>query len=289
MLRRVAIAALPLLFVAAALGTVALSLSNGHVSPGPSVARAAPAPRPHRSALPRPPVGLVGAAARSAAIPILMYHVVAVPPANVPNPGLWVTPQVFTAEMRALRRAGYWAITLRQAWRAWTRGSALPRKPIVISFDDGYRGDYTHARPVLRHYGWPGVLNLELHNVAVNNLRAGQVRSLIRNGWEIDSHTVDHPDLTTLTPQRLRYELEASRAQIERRFGVHPYFFCYPYGRYNATVEAAVRAAGYLAATTEVEGFARPGDPFALRRVRVESWDTAASLLAKLVSERPPG
>ena len=105
---------------------------------------------------------------------------------------------------------------------------------------------------------------------------------LIADGWEVDSHTIDHPDLTTVSDARLAYELVASRHAIARRFGVDPEFFCYPYGRYDARVEAAVARAGHRAATTEDEGYATATKPFALPRVRVEDTDTPASLLARL-------
>jgi peptidoglycan/xylan/chitin deacetylase (PgdA/CDA1 family) len=237
--------------------------------------------------LPAAPAQVRGAAARSMPIPILMYHVVATPKPGTPNAQLWVPQSTFASEMAALRRAGYWAITLRQAYDGWTRGAPSPRRPIVISFDDGYLGDYTHARPVLRALGWPGVLNLELHNVGPRGLTAHEIRALIATGWEVDSHTVDHPDLTTVDAQRLRYELVASREAIQTRFGVPADFFCYPSGRYDPRVVDAVRAAGYLAATTTNEGYARGSDPFALSRVRVNASDTPATLLATLARERP--
>jgi peptidoglycan/xylan/chitin deacetylase (PgdA/CDA1 family) len=239
--------------------------------------------------LPAAPAQVRGAAARSMPIPILMYHVVATPKPGTPNAQLWVSQSTFASEMAALRRAGYWAITLRDAYAAWTRGAPLPRRPIVLSFDDGYLGDYTHARPVLRALGWPGVLNLELHNVGPGGLTAREIRALIAAGWEVDSHTVDHPDLTTVDAQRLRYELAASRKGIQTRFGVPADFFCYPSGRYDTRVIDAVRAAGYLAATTTNEGYARGTDPFTLSRLRVNSSDTATTLLATLARERPAG
>jgi peptidoglycan/xylan/chitin deacetylase (PgdA/CDA1 family) len=292
--RRFVIASLP--FVAAAVVVTLVLGSRSPVHHAVATASARPtkiAYRPplrprHEFRLPPAPAQLRGAAARRAAIPILTYHVVGTPAPGVPYPQLWVSPPVFAAEMAALRRAGYWGITLAQAWRAWTRGGSLPRRPVVVSFDDGYRGDYTHARPVLRRLGWPGLLNLELDNVHAGNLRASEVRGLIRSGWEIASHTIDHPDLTTVSAARVRYELTASLSELRRRFGVRTDFFCYPYGHYNATVEAAVRAAGYRAATTEDEGWATPAAPFALRRVRVDGSDTAATLLARLAAERPP-
>src|SRR5206468_7394183 len=196
------------------------------------------------------PAQVRGAAARRMPIPILMYHVIATPPPGSAYPGLWVPATTFAAQMERLRRAGYQAITLRAAYAAWHAGAPLPRRPVVVSFDDGYRGDYTHARPVLRRLGWPGVLNLELDNIRRGDLDARQLRALIADGWEIDSHTIDHPDLTKLGDRRLAYELRASRRELKRRFGVRAEFFCYPYGRYDATVERAVARAGYRAATT---------------------------------------
>jgi peptidoglycan/xylan/chitin deacetylase (PgdA/CDA1 family) len=223
-----------------------------------------------------------GAAARRAAIPILMYHVVSAAPAGVPFPELWVAQRTFAAQMHALRRAGYHAITLSTALRAWRRGGGLPRRPVVISFDDGYRSDFTHAGPVLRRLGWPGVLNLALANLRPGDITAPEVRRLIAWGWEIASHTLTHPDLTTLAPAALRHELVGSREEIERRFGQPVRAFCYPYGHYDAQVVAAVRAAGYRAATTENEGLGVGSQPFTLNRIRVNGSDTATTLLDRV-------
>jgi peptidoglycan/xylan/chitin deacetylase (PgdA/CDA1 family) len=69
-----------------------------------------------------------------------------------------------------------------------------------------------------------------------------------------------------------------SRARLRRVFGVPVNFFCYPSGSYDARVIAAVRKAGYLGATTTVEGLAVPGTPFSLRRIRIDGSDRAAAL-----------
>jgi peptidoglycan/xylan/chitin deacetylase (PgdA/CDA1 family) len=284
MVRRLAIACLPALAAGVILALV-IGSESGRPRATPIAAHAR-SPRAEPP-LPAAPNDVRGSAARRMPIPILMYHVVANRPPGSPYPGLWVRPRVFGAQMAALRRAGYWAISLGQAWRAWTRGGPLPRTPVVVSFDDGYLGDYTHARPVLRRLGWPGVLNLELDNVRPGDLDARQLRALIADGWEIDSHTIDHPDLTKLGGRRLAYELVASRRELERRFGVRADFFCYPYGRYDASVERAVARAGYRAATTEDDGYATAATPFALPRVRVQGGETPAELLARLRAERP--
>jgi peptidoglycan/xylan/chitin deacetylase (PgdA/CDA1 family) len=220
-------------------------------------------------------------------IPILMYHVVGTPRAGTAYPELWVTPGTFASEMAALHGAGYSAITLRRAFDAWRGGGSLPRRPVVLSFDDGYLGDYTHVRPVLARMRWPAVLNLVLNHLGAGGLTTREVRALIAGGWELDSHTLHHVDLTTLGAPQLRSELVDSRRALHSRFGVPVDFFCYPAGRYNDRVVAAVRAAGYLAATTTNEGYADGSQPFTLNRVRVNGQDTAHTLLAKLAAERP--
>jgi peptidoglycan/xylan/chitin deacetylase (PgdA/CDA1 family) len=209
-----------------------------------------------------------------------MYHVIGTARPGIPFPELWVTASDFSAEMKALAARGYHGVTLQQVWDAWHNGGLLPSKPVVVSFDDGYSGQYIDALPTLRALGWPGVLNLKLGNL--RDLHADRIRGMIAAGWEIDSHTINHPELTAIGPTQLRYELERSRARLRREFGVPANFFCYPAGRYDDTVIAAVKRAGYLAATTTDYGFARPGDTYVLGRVRVNGSDGASGLVRKL-------
>jgi peptidoglycan/xylan/chitin deacetylase (PgdA/CDA1 family) len=254
------------------------------VAKPPAAARTPKRPRT-RWRLPPAPADVRGERARRMRVPILMYHVIAKAPPGAANARLWVEPETFAAEMQALRRAGYHAITLRQAFDAWQHGGPLPRRPVVVSFDDGYLSQYRFARPVLRRLGWPGVLNLELRNLGKGGLTEHEVRSLLASGWELDSHTLTHPDLTTVSDAQLRVELAGSRRELRRRFGAGvAEFFCYPAGRYDARVLAAVRAAGYRGATTVDEGLATRAEPFALERVRVDADDTPAAVVARLAS-----
>jgi peptidoglycan/xylan/chitin deacetylase (PgdA/CDA1 family) len=278
-----------LLAVAAAVVTVVTggSSHDGGATGGHDLPAATPSGHRSRSAAAVPAGWVTGRAARTMPVPILMYHVIADAPAGTPYPQLWVGPALFRAQMLALHRAGYRAITLGQAFAGWEHGRPLPPRPVVLSFDDGYAGDATRAAPFLHRLGWPAVLNLELRNVQPGDLTVAQVRTLIADGWEVDSHTVDHPDLTTVGPSQLRFELVASRRELRRRFGVPADFFCYPAGRFNTTVVAAVRAAGYAGATTELPGSAKPGgDPYELPRVRVDAGESPSTLLAVLARER---
>jgi len=218
-------------------------------------------------------------------VPILMYHVISDPLPGSPYPDLYVPKDEFADQMRALKQAGYTAVTLQEWWNSWHAHGRLPAKPVIVSFDDGYHSHFANAYPVLRALGWPGVLNLELKNIRSDyGLTAPQVKTLVAAGWELDSHTIDHPDLTTVDAARLRHEVADSRAELKRRFGVPVNFFCYPAGRYDDAAIAAVRAAGYLAATTTAPGLARPNDAdrFTLPRVRVNNGVSGSALVGQL-------
>ncbi len=209
-----------------------------------------------------------------------MYHVVGTPRADTAYPDLWVTPADFKEQVAALRDAGYVGVTLGEVWDAWHGQGRLPARPVVLSFDDGDLSHVMNAAPVLEQAGWPGVLNLTVDHLGPKGLPNWGARRLLRDGWAIDSHTVSHADLTTLAPDALRRELAGSRAQIREKLGVTPRFFCYPAGRNNETVRAAVRAAGYDAATTVEPGLAsKQDDPMLLPRVRVQPGTSGSQLL----------
>lgn len=219
-------------------------------------------------------------------VPVLMYHAIGVPPAGAPYPELFVSGPGFRAQMAALSHAGYHPITLGRLWAAWHGRAPLPSRPVVLTFDDGYRGDYYRAMPALHRRGWPAVLNLLVANLHRRGwgLKTWMVRRMVANGWEIDSHTLTHPDLTTVSPTRLWGEVHGSRVALQRLFHVPVRFFCYPAGAFDPQVEAAVRRAGYLAATSELPGPAEPVQGDALHRIRVYGGETPAALLQSLTA-----
>jgi peptidoglycan/xylan/chitin deacetylase (PgdA/CDA1 family) len=214
-------------------------------------------------------------------VPVLMYHVIGTPPPSAPYPELFVSRRLFAAQIAALAGAGYHAVTLDRVWQAWHGRAPLPPRPVVLTFDDGYRGDFGAAMPILRRHRWPGVLNLLVANLHRHGwgLRTWMVRRMIQNGWEVDSHTLTHPDLATVSSRQLRREVRGSRVVLRRLFHVPVRFFCYPSGAFDAAVIAAVRRAGYLGATTEIAGLAQRSRPYTLARVRVAGGEPPEELL----------
>ncbi len=218
-------------------------------------------------------------------VPILMYHVIKAPTASTPMAELWTPAETFKATIELLKKEGYNGVTLDQVWQAWNGGPGLPAKPLVISFDDGYLSHTVTAKPILQAAGWPGVLNLEGKNIGKGGLTTNQVEGLIAAGWEIDSHTLTHPDLTASDDASLKTELVDSRKLLQEKFNVPANFFCYPAGKNDARVRAAVEAAGYKGATTVEPGIASKSDnPYELPRIRVNGTDSAATVAARVRS-----
>ena len=212
-------------------------------------------------------------------VPILEWHVLGEPPEGSPYPELYVSRSDFAEQIGWLAENGYEAVTLEQVEDAWWDGGRLPPKPVVLSFDDGYRPHFTYAMPLLHDLGWAGVLNLKAEG---SGLYRSNVEAMVGAGWEIASHTIDHLDLTSLDEEGLRRELVDSREMLKAEYGVAVRNFCYPAGRFDDEVIAAVEAAGYAGAMTQEREYADAGAPYEMGRysiLRSSGPDAAAEAL----------
>jgi peptidoglycan/xylan/chitin deacetylase (PgdA/CDA1 family) len=215
------------------------------------------------------------------AVPILLYHVIGDRPPGAPFPQLYVPERVFAAQMNELAHRGDHVITLQELYDHW-HGAPLPSKPVVVSFDDGFRNQYTRAMPTLKRHGWVGTLNLILAHLHEGTYGLGprEVVHMIDDGWEVDSHTLTHPNLPSLGPAQLQHEVAGSRHELHALFGIPVNFFCYPGGAYDATVIAATERAGYAGATTTNPGDATPfAGLYTLPRIHV----TAATVFGAVI------
>jgi peptidoglycan/xylan/chitin deacetylase (PgdA/CDA1 family) len=212
---------------------------------------------------------------RARTVPILMYHRVRVVAPWTPaiTRRLTVHPEVFARQMRWLKGHGYHAITQRRLFDALMCGRPLPRKPILITFDDGYRDTLTKAAPVLARLGMPAtayVISGRISNGDSSFLTWRQLEMLERRGVEIGSHTVSHRELTSLSDSEALAELVRSRRTLERRLGHRVPWLAYPIGAYDSRIERFARRAGYvLAVTTEWGTRQSARRPLALPRLRI--------------------
>jgi len=210
---------------------------------------------------------------RTLRVPILMYHRVGRLPTRpgLYGVGLTVQPRVFAAQMEWLVRHGFHAISMQQLFDAleWGR-PALPPRPVLITFDDGYTDVLWNAEPVLHRLHMPAtafVITDRIGGPDHSFLSWPQLRDLEADGFTIGSHTVHHLDLTRLSPAQAWLELSQSRRTLQRHLGVPVDWFAYPAGAEDPAVVRLVRRAGYLLAVTTQPGFVQSArQPFLLHR-----------------------
>lgn len=220
--------------------------------------------------------------------PLLMYHAVG-HPADDPF-HLYITPQRFAEQLTGLARLGLRGVSLAELGDAAERGAAAGL--VGITFDDGYRDVLAHAVPALRRHGFGATFFVVTGLVGGANLwdppprrelmTGDDLRRLQAQGYEIGSHSVNHPRLAGLDPAALRHEVSDSRAALADLLREPPRTFCYPYGSVDAAAVQAVADAGYsyACAVRRVSGlptvFARP-------RVGMTERDRGVRLAAKLL------
>ena len=203
---------------------------------------------------------------------VLMYHRVGPLPEHNDREAkaLTVSTNRFEADLRDLRAAGCHCLTVAQAYELLSRRE-LPRNAVVLTFDDGYEDNYTVAWPLLRKYGYVATFDIVYDSLsAPEHMNRAQIRELAAAGNEIGSHTVSHAILTRLDLAHLRMEVTEPKQKLEALLGCRVTTFCYPEGRYDRQVLAAVRRAGYrLALTTDKGDWTTGTAPLEIPRFRM--------------------
>ena len=272
-------------FALAALVAAGVTAAASSSWPAASAGSAEPLPSERRLRLPEP------LPQREIKVPILMYHLINVSPPGTPSMErrLTVHPDDFARQMRWLKQHGYRTVTQRELFEALFQGRSLGPKPILITFDDGYRDLYVNASPVLARLGMRAtayIVTSRLKNGYPLFLSWRLVRQLPSRGIEIGSHTASHVDLTSLSDREAVRELMQSRLAIERRLRHPVQWLAYPFGDYDARIERLVRRAGYvLAVTTEGGSVQSARRPLALRRLQVLDSTGVAGLAAMLQAQ----
>ncbi len=218
-------------------------------------------------------------------VPILMYHhVTAVPIGNacVLNPDNYcVSPDKFDTELKLLHDWGYTTITTTMLAQAITKGTSLPPRPVLITFDDANEDNYTNAFPIMKKYGFTGVLYLVVKYLNTPNyLTTDQVKEMAAAGWEVGSHSETHPNLQVTSSSALRFEIVQSKQELEQMLGVPILTFAYPFGNVSSAAVDYVHFAKYIAAMG-ASGFTADqgkGNLFVLQRCEIKGSDDARSM-----------
>lgn len=229
-------------------------------------------------------------------VPILMYHMVSDDIVGTRLPKLRVSPKKFRAQMAYLKDRGYHSITIKE-WLDSRHGKGVcPSKPIIITFDDGYRNFYTSAWPILESHDFKAVVFLVTKYIGgVNSwdqekgepeeplLNAEEIKDLALSGVEFGSHSHTHQDLTQLPLSAVESDVRASRSVLGGALGNEIIVFSYPYGKENEKIRWAVREAGFQAACVIHHGDNDEAvDPFQLKRIIIKRNDNLLDFKIKL-------
>jgi peptidoglycan/xylan/chitin deacetylase (PgdA/CDA1 family) len=206
------------------------------------------------------------------------------------------SPQIFAQQMKYLRDHGYKTI-LPEDLVDGSLHTTPGEKLVAITFDDGYRDFYPHAFPILRRYGFTAVIYLATSRIrntpevyeGAEYFCWDEVREMHAAGIQFGSHTVTHPDMRSLTPEQIDYELGSSKEKIESELGVSVNSFAFPYAfpeedtgfvRYFRDI---LMMHGYTSQVTTILGTATDhSDPFYLPRIPANTWDDPLLFKTKL-------
>ncbi|SEH34751.1 polysaccharide deacetylase family protein [Selenomonas sp. KH1T6] len=198
---------------------------------------------------------------------VLNYHKI-----DNKHHSLAVKPEDFESQLKYLSDHGYHSISPDELYEGLAGTKPLPENPVLITFDDGYKDNYTTAFPLLKKYGFKATI------FAVTSFLGKQpqyftweqAREMEQHGISIQSHTATHRSMTDLSDEELRSELADSKRKAEEELGHPVEYMAYPTGTYNLHIAEMVKEAGYKAAFTIKYGNVdEASNIYALERVPV--------------------
>jgi peptidoglycan/xylan/chitin deacetylase (PgdA/CDA1 family) len=215
-------------------------------------------------------------------IPVLFYHKIDKPTPDVKIRGAFTTPSRFAKQMSYLKRHGFNFFTASEMVRHYREHGEFPARSISITFDDGWKDNFTHAFPVLKKLGIPATIFLvpsvigQISDKVVaegegkrEHLSADEIVEMSRGGIEFGSHSLNHIHLHKASPEDAEKEIRESRSQIENLVQKPCEVFSYPAGFFTPEVQKTVEDAGYIGAFSTVYGDNDIVDLYGMNRIEI--------------------
>jgi peptidoglycan/xylan/chitin deacetylase (PgdA/CDA1 family)/2-polyprenyl-3-methyl-5-hydroxy-6-metoxy-1,4-benzoquinol methylase len=227
-------------------------------------------------------------------LPILLYHRVA-PAGSAVLAKYRVAPEAFEEQLSYLNDSGYHSVSLKEWHTAIELKRPLPGRAVLITFDDGYLDFMTYAWPLLKRYGFSPTVFLVAEEIGGINkwdhmygeeiplLGWKEILQLRKEGVEFGSHSVSHPPLTELSPEKIVREGARSRTILQRYLGEPIPGFAYPYGDTDGVVRHLIGACGYVFGVSCRPDLSRFHDSLLeLPRIEIVGSDGLEEFVAKL-------
>ena len=201
---------------------------------------------------------------------ILEYHLVQ--DEELPENDVYrVSVKDFLEQLDYLAEKGYTTISIRDFLRAKKGLETLPAKPVILTFDDGYKSNYSVLLPILEERKLKATIFMPTNFIGEERYMSwAELKDIQKRGVEIGSHTANHLDLEELTPQEVRDELRLSKLLMEWNGMETIYTFSYPHGANIEGIEDILKEEEYLAAVTGDAGINTAStNPYFLKRVQI--------------------
>ncbi len=215
-------------------------------------------------------------------LPILGYHRIGpLRDDHVPT----LTKETFAYQIEYLSKWGYRVLNCDEVADSLLANQALPKKSTVITFDDGYEDNLTVAWPILKQYGFTGIVFIVVEEMGTPGfLTWDQVRELHREGMLIGSHTLTHCYIPETDPKQLPGEILESKRVIEEQLQAPVRHLSYPIGGFSKRAQELAQEANYDTAYTTNRAFDKQKwDRYGIRRVKMTEKDRSCwRMMAKL-------
>ncbi len=185
-------------------------------------------------------------------VPILVYHNLSPQPRGRVD----VSVKSFEEQMRYLKAQGYRVTSMKEFFEFMSLKRQLPRKTVMLTFDDAWKSFRQYAYPLLKELGFGATLFVYTDFVGARSaLSWDEIRELAREGFDVQAHSKTHNDLRRKPREsdadyaaRMKAELELPRTLFQRNLGNTPQILAYPYGAYDDDLLKKVKEYGYIAA-----------------------------------------
>lgn len=203
-------------------------------------------------------------------IPVIMYHSIKY---EKDNP-VRLSKELFESEMKYLKDNNYKTLTLDELYTFFENNTPVPKKSVVLTFDDGYKDNYETAYPILKKYGFKATVFVITNCIDTGEyLTSPQLKKLDKNGFDVESHTANHETLSELSYDKQYDTVSKSKEKLEKLLNKKVKYIAYPCGKYNNDTIKAVKNAGYkLAVSTDGKWSDKSDGIYTLDRVFISGF-----------------
>ncbi|MGH4118763.1 polysaccharide deacetylase family protein [Clostridium sp.] len=204
-------------------------------------------------------------------VPILMYHSVG----NKSGNELIIPPALLKKQFQWLKDNGYTTITLDDLYNYFKNNKPIPKKSVVLTFDDGYVDNYTNMYPIIKEFGFNATVFIITNTVDKDPkyLTSAELKEMNANGIDIESHTVDHDILGEISYEKQLETLKDSKAFLENLLNKKVNYIAYPEGSYNSSTPKAAEDAGYsMGVSTDGRWSSKKDGMYKLERVYISAF-----------------